>query len=307
MTTKDTIHTIDIALTNQDSLFVPQYIYKNPLTINLTGGENISFRNYLFATIKESEFKQQISPTLFKEKTSYSKDLQMQQHSVSQSTDWIFVALVVITFLIALLVRFAKNSLLPLLQGCFSSSQIGISTKNGTTIQPISFIPILIIFLPLVSFLILCTINYFSIIPNLRGHSLWIDEITKNSFLLWIAIYVCCIVVYHIKILFIKFFSWVFAAKRISNYYVQILLNFSVLGSFLIFLPTVFSIYTPSFYQDIFLIISSLLLVLLYVTRLLRCFFFFFYTFKFSHIYLFFYLFTLEFLPLVVITKVLFF
>lgn len=307
MPVNDTIHTNDTSLILKDTVFIPEYLNKNPLYISSNSDNNISCRQYILSVVKDSELKQKEKPTLFKEKTFYRPNLAMQPRENAVSYDWIFGIFMFIVLLTAILIRFGGNMIFSFLQGCFSKPQVAITTKDGSSIHPLTLLPVVFILLPVISFLIYCGINYFDAAQYLKGFSLQVNEIIKHPFLLWIAVYVCSIVVYFFKILLIKFFSWVFKAKKVSNYYVQVMLNFGILTGFCLILPTFFAVYSPSFYEGICLSLSLFVFVLLFVMRLFRCFFVIIDTFKFSHVYLFFYLCTVEFLPLIVILKILFF
>ena len=307
MQQSDTLNIKDTAILQQDSVFIPQYINKNPDYIVASGDNNISCRQYIFTVLQDSAFIQKERPTVFTEKTYCPPNMPMQQNTVKQNPDWIFGIFVFILLLSALLIRFGGGLIFSFIQGCFSKNQTAITTKDGDTVHPFSLVPVIFIFLPLISFLIFCGLDYLNIMQYLKGYSLEIDNMLVNPLLLWSGIYVCCIILYFFKILLIKFFSWVFRGMKIANYYIQTQLNFGILSGFCLFLPIISAVYADNFYQTTYLLISLSIVVILYFTRLLRCFFVIISTFKFSHLYLFFYLCTLELLPLIVVIKLLFF
>lgn len=303
----NTINADDTTTSSQDTVFTPLYIKKDTTAINKDVDSNTTCKQYIFSILKDREFNQQYRQTIFQEKTTYSPNMQMLNKEHVINSDWIFGIFFFIIFLSAIIIRFAGNIIFSFIRGCFSTTSIASNTKNGTTIHLLSFIPTIFIFLPLVSLSVFCTITHFNLLHNIIGFPIHLDIIQKSPFLLWFSLYICSIFIYFSKILLIKFFSWVFKANKISNYYVQTMLNFASLMGFCLFLPTIFAIYLPVFYKEIYFFFILLVFILLSVTRILRCFFVIINTFKFSHVYLFFYLCTVEILPLIVILKLLFF
>jgi hypothetical protein len=307
MLTNQDIHNIDSINTAKDSVFVPLFIKKNPEQMNMGEGDNITCKEYIFSLVKDSELKQPQKQTLFKEKTSYSHSMQMIERENTTSYDWIFGMFLFMVFLFAILVRFAGSTIFSFLQGCFSSSPVSINTKNGTTIHTLALLPSILIFLPLLTFVGYCAFNYFDCSQYLRTYSDQIDILLQKPLFLWLGIYICLLLSYFLKICLVKFFAWVFRAKKIANYYVQIMLNFAILGGFLLILPTFFAVYINNFYEIICLSLCLFLFVLLMVIRMIRTFSVIINIFKFSYVYLFFYLCIVEILPILMVLKLLFF
>ncbi len=307
MAINDALHT---DLTNvqpvKDSVFVPEYVQKNPLEMS-SNKQNVSCRQYIFTLIKDSELKQQERPTMFKEKTYCPKDMKMELNTYQSPSNWIFGIFIFIVFSLVMFLRFAGAQMWSFLAGCFSKNQIAITTKDGTTTHALVFLPIVFILFPTITFLLFGIIDYYDLCKYALGYSNALDLIIKTPILLWLGIYLGFAIIYFFKILLIKFFAWVFKERKISNYYVQIVLNFGFLAGILLILPSFFVMYGDRFYTEICFFVMGILLGLLFVTRLLRCFFVIIDTFRFSHIYLFFYLCILELLPLIVVGKILFF
>ncbi len=307
MLTNQQTYTIDTTSRINDSVFIPLYIKKNPEQIDTGGEDNHTCKEYILSLIKDSELKQPQRQTLFTEKTPYSHSMQMIARENTTTYNWIFGIFLFMVFLFALLIRFAGSTIFSFIQGCFSASSVSINTKNGATFHSLALLPSILIFLPLLTFLSYCAFNYFNCLEYLHGYYNQADEIFQKPLFLWLSIYVCLFLSYFLKICLIKFFAWVFRARKIANYYVQIMLNFAILGGFLLILPTFFAVYINNFYKIICLYSCLFLFVLLIVMRLIRTLSVIINIFKFSYIYLFFYLCIVEILPILVILKLLVF
>ncbi len=291
----------------KDTVLEPLYLKKNPLYVVSDSGSNITCKDYILSTVDEGFAKQQQRQSLFLDKPFYHKNLLMKENTNMVNNDWVFAVFLFFTFLTALLFRFGGALTFSFLQGCFSKNQLSISTRDGENIHPLALVPVSFIFLPLVSFILFYTIIYFDwqnqYVTYLNGKI----TLANHPFFLWLSIYVGTLILYYAKIILIKLLSQIFRAKKISNYYVQIQLNFSILMGFAIFLPTFCLVYAGDFYREIFLIICALIIVILYVIKLIRLTSIIIASFKFSYLYLFFYLCTLELLPIILIGKRLFF
>ncbi|MBR1626193.1 MAG: DUF4271 domain-containing protein [Bacteroidales bacterium] len=311
MLLNDTINTTvkithDTAKSTEDSVFEPKYIKVNPEYINISGENNITCKEYILYGIENSEVKQTERPTMFKERTEVPHNTDVRLRNTGITHDWVFGIFLFIIFLTAMLLRFGGNIIFSFLQGCFSSSALNVNTKNGSTIHSLTLLPVMLILLPCITFLLFFTVNNFNLTEYLTDYSQQSDFVRKSPFLLWLIIYICTIIVYFFKVGLIKFFAWVFKAGRISNYYVQIMLNFGILAGFCLILPVLFVAYSSNSIGEIMLVLSLFIIVFLFITRLIRCFSVIINAFKFSHIYLFFYLCVLEILPIIVILKLLF-
>lgn len=306
MFVQDTANTIQIQHVEKDTVFVPKYINRDPMMIVSDSGGEQSCKEYIFSLLQDSSYVQNTHKSLFTQKTYCPPKMEMQLNNIHVGNDWIFCIIIFIVLLCALLTKFAKNTIFSFLQGCFSFNKINIITKDGSTINLLTLVPILFIFLPVISLLIYCIFNYYELWTNIVSIK-QLNFINKNVSFAWVAIYVTTIVFYFFKVFLIKFFSWVFGQKKISNYYIQIHLNFSILIGFCVFLPVIFTIYSNVFYEKIFIFASLLIIVLLYVMKLIECFSMIIHSFKFSHIYLFLYLCIVELLPMIIGCKLLFF
>ncbi len=287
-------------LTN-DSLFVPLYLNKNTFQTDYVSGDNIGATDYIVSTLQDSFPLQKKSLSIFTEKSPViHKNLSLNPKEKESSNLWVFGIFLVVGTILALLMRLARANMTEFLSGCFSKNQVSLSTKDGERIHSLVLIPVIFVFFPMLSLLILSLFKYFEYTPTLYNYQI-------NGYILFFAVYVLCLVIYFTKIAFIKFFGWMFKSKKISNYYIQIQYNFNFLMGILLFLPIFCLEYIDIYYKEIFIFISLFILVILIVTRLIRNFYVIINSLKFSHFYLFFYLCTLELLPLLLISKFLFF
>lgn len=282
----------------QDTVFVPLYLQKNPQDISADSNSNMNFDKYVINILNDSFPLPQQRQSLFTDKSFvYQKSMPMQKRTdTNNNADWIFGVLVLIIFIVALMMKFANSNLFELLKGCFSKQQLEITVKDGTKINFFSLIPVFFVFIPIFSFLIFCICNYYEVaVYNFKGY------------ILYLIIFGILVVFYLLKMFFIRFFGSVFRGKKISLFYIQIQLNFNFLMGFLLIIPVILAIYAGNFYEEIFIFISLFLIVSLYVVKIIRSFYVIIKTFKFSRFYLFFYLCTIELLPILLIGKVLFF
>ncbi len=291
----------------KDTVFEPLYIKKNPLYVVADSGSNTTCKDYILSTVKDSFASQEQRQSIFTDRTFYHKNLVMSENTNVVNNDWIFALFLFFAFLSAILLRFGGAITLSFLQGCFSKNQLSISTRDGENIHPLALIPVSFIFLPLVSFVLFYTLDYFDLQTQYASYLSQKITLNNHPFFLWLSIYVGTLILYYSKIILIKLLSQIFRAKKISNYYVQIQLNFSILMGFAIFLPAFCLVYAGNWTKELFLIICALIIVILYVTKLIRLTTVIIAGFKFSYLYLFFYLCTLELLPIILIGKRLFF
>lgn len=282
----------------KDTIFVPLYLKKNPEDISADSNSNISFDKYIIKILNDSFPYLKTQPSLFTDKAYiYAKDMPMQRREKTGPSDWIFGIILLILFIVAILLRYASSSIFEFIKGCFSKQQICITVKDGSIINYLSLIPILLIFIPIVSLFLYIILKFYSIDVL----------IPYKGYLLYVIIIASWIILYFLKILFIRFFGTVFRGKKISVFYIQNQLNFNSLMGFLLIIPMILLLYFDNYYQEIFIFIFLFLFGILYVIKLFRCFYLIINTFKFSSIYLFFYLCTIELLPILLIGKVLFF
>lgn len=305
MITADSINTVQAIQTPivKDTVFEPEYLQKNPLYIIYDSADNISCRDYIFSVLKDSSAAQLQRPTLFTDKTYCPNNLKTEENTGFVHNDWVFLLFVFLILLTAVLKRFAGNTISYFLQGCFSKNQVSITTKDGEITNLLALLPVSFIFLPLICIAIYYGIDYFDLQKYYLNYLYNIHLFLKHPFFIWLSIYILLIIAYYTKIALIKMFSQIFRAKKISNYYVQIHLNFSILMGFALFLPVICLVYSVNLEERTILLICLLIVGILYIIKLIRLLFVIISTFKFSYLYLFFYLCTLELLPLIIIGK----
>ena len=284
----------------KDTVFIPTYLERNPMDIS-DSVANISCKNYIINILQDSYPMPKQSPTMFLERegTGY-KTISMQERPVTSSTNWIFLAFSFVLLITALEFKFSRGNVIEFLSGCFYKTPLGITAKDGERVHPLSILPVLFIFLPVIDLLLYSAISYFDYEFLFKPYNL-------QQYTLFLALYVASVAVYFLKILFIKFFGWVFRSLKVANYYVQLHFNFNFFLGLLLILPVFCSFYVDSFYRETFLFISLFIVVLEMVIRLIRTFLVIIGAFKFSHLYLFFYLCTIELLPIIIVCKLLFF
>ncbi len=279
---------------------VANYLYKSSEFNNLkVEGDTIYFKNYLTSIFNDSLLPLKREKSLFIEKTSVNhNNLYLVKREDNQSTASFFLIFIVLGLILALFFKFARNRMSEIVVSLFSKNQLAILTKDGEKTDAFSVLPMLSVFLPIISlftFFCLCTTSSFAFIDKF-------SDIALLGFT-----YIVITIIYFVKIFIIRFFGWVFRAVKISRYYIQIHYNFDILLGFLLFLPQFCIVYTDFYQKKIFFIISLFFIVLVLLTRIIRSFYIIITTFKFSQFYLFFYLCIVELLPLLLLYKLLFF
>ncbi|MBR1769321.1 MAG: DUF4271 domain-containing protein [Bacteroidales bacterium] len=286
----------------KDTVFSPLYLQKSFLTGDTSYKANISFKQYLTNTLNDSLPPLPRQRSLFTEKTPvYHRNLNTSVRNTYSQNLWVFGVFMFVLCLIAILFRFTREDIKNFISGCFSKNQISITTKDGERVHPLSVVPVIFICLPLLSLLFFFLADYFNFKEFL------FNGYTFRGYVLYFALLILLFVLYFLKVLLIKFFGWMFKSKKISNYYLQIHYNFDFLLGLLSFLPVLAFIYVDSYYKISFLYISLCILIILVLMRLVKSFSIIITSFKFSHFYLFFYLCTLELLPIILLCKFLFF
>lgn len=271
------------------------YLYKSSEYNNIKlDGDTIYFKDYLTSVFNDSLPPMVREKSLFTEKSPVKhNNLSLFKREESQSTIYFFLIFIVVGFILALFFKFARSRMKEIIVSLFSKNQLSILTKDGEKTDAFSVLPILFVFLPLISLLAFFCLN------SIRS------DFMSMTFLGFT--YLVIAIIYFVKIFIIRFFGWVFRAVKISRYYIQIHYNFDILLGFLLFLPQFCIVYTDFYQKNIFFIISLFFIVLVLVTRIVRSFYIIITTFKFSQFYLFFYLCVVELLPLILLYKLLFF
>ncbi|MBQ9311449.1 MAG: DUF4271 domain-containing protein [Bacteroidales bacterium] len=285
----------------KDTVFIPTYLDKNPLYTPADSSENITCKQYIVTILQDSFPLPKKTETLFlNRETTTHNNLKLEDRQIETNNDWVLLTFITIIFILALEIRFAGKIIKDMLSGCFYKTPLNISVKDGDRVNLLSTLPLLFVFLPIFSLLLFYTADYF-------GYKNMFPPLIKNDLFIFLSIYILSIAVLFIKIILIKFFGWVFKKIKISNYYVQLHINFNFLLGLILIIPVFCFVYVDNWYKEIFLFVSFFFVVLEWVTRLIRTFSIIITSFRFSHIYLFFYLCTIELLPIIVLCKLLLF
>ena len=285
----------------KDTIFIPTYLEKNPMYVGDDTSMNISCKQYIVNILKDSFPQPKQAHTLFLDRTPLKhNNLQLEPKQNNYNANWIFVVFIVVAFITALEFRFSRALSGEFLSGCFYKTPLNLSTKDGERVHSLTFLPIFFIFLPLLALLLYGICNYFEYLSVFEQYKI------KGIFI-FLALYIILTISYLAKIVFIKFFGWVFRSKKIANYYVQMHLNFNFLLALTLIIPVFCAFYVDAFYQEIFLFGSLILIGLEIFMRIIKTFTTIIASSKFSHLYLFFYLCTIELLPLIVLGKLLLF
>ncbi len=275
-----------------DTLFVPLYIYKDSTFSQADSGQTPAFQAYVSRILNDSFPQLNPEPTLLQEKTYiYNKQISMQPLAKKENQDWEFLAIFVLLALLALFLKFFRYGTFEIIRSCFSFKDFEVMTKSSNAL----LLPTSLLYFPIVAIFGCCAIDYFQI-PIEIGISL--DEI--RTFLLLILVLSAFI---WGKMLLVRFFGSLFRYKNVVRYYVINQMCYLFLTSLLLLLPVTLCLFAPDYLRYYFIIISAALIVLLSLIRVVRGLFLVFNTSKFSRIYLFCYLCTIEFLPLLLIAK----
>ena len=184
----------------KDTVFIPTYLERNPMDVS-DSVANISCKNYIINILQDSYPMPKQSPTMFLEREGVGTNtISMQERPTTSSTNWIFLVFSVILFITALEFKFSRANVIEFLSGCFYKTPLGISAKDGDRVHPLSILPVLFIFLPTIALLLYSTICYFDYQFLFKPYNL-------QQYTLFLALYLATIVVYFVKILFIKFFD----------------------------------------------------------------------------------------------------
>ncbi|MBQ7984875.1 MAG: DUF4271 domain-containing protein [Bacteroidales bacterium] len=303
--TDTVLHSDSVFAQVKDTVFVPQYVFRNPKYVNSDTADNITCKEYIATFLKDSVSEPKERQSMFTQRTHTVHNIVMQENPSSVNNDWMFVIILAVLISTSFIIRFAYNHIITFVSGCFSHTSVNVLTKDGETTNPLALLPVCLTLLPMIAFLLYMLIDNYGLQPLVLQYASKTFNLQLTPLMLWFALYLSVTVVYFVRIFLIKIISWIFQAKKISNYYVQTNLNFGVLSGFVLVLPVLFSIYADSNTAQGFLFLSLLLIGILYVMQLFCCFCVIISKYKFSQLYLFFYLCTLELLPIIIVGKIL--
>lgn len=242
----------------------------------------LGFKDYIIQTLNENIPPIVERESLFKQKSFVSKELKIIERPNHQPEGWVYGVIfsVIITYLL-LAKLFLKKT-----------NQIFNGALSHSILLPIS----LTLFSPTIAILIYAAISYFnsfSVIP------------IQSHFLIFLFLFLGSAIFFTIRYVLIYFFGILFKTKEACFKYNSNQIGFYFINV-LILMPIAFLYYyLPANTNNILLIILLVAISILLVIRVVRGLIIVLNQAKFSKFYLFFYLCTLEILPILIIIKLL--
>ncbi len=278
-----------------DTVFVPLYLFRDSTLSESDSVQSPAFQEYVIQILTDSLPVLEPQPSLLKEKTYVSHpQMPLKPLAKKENQDWEFVSLFLVLALLAVFFKFFPHGIFEIIRSCFSTKNFEIMTKSG---NPLLF-PTACLFFPIAALLAFCTCEYFEIPLN--------DFLQMNNIQIILLFLLSIFAFIGIKQLLVLFFGSFFRCKNIAKGYVFNQISYLFLDTIVLFLPVALSIFTPQHSRLPFILVSLGLFALLSIARVSRGLFWVFNTSKFSRIYLFCYLCTVEFVPLLFVLKVLF-
>lgn len=222
--------------------------------------------------------------SLFKYKNYYvSKDIKMIEREVNPTYGWVFGLIFISILIYSIFIKAFYSKIKLIFKGVYSN----------ITVFPIS----ILLFVPNFSLLIYAPLIYYNYL---------IYSPINSHFGTYLLIVLVALIFFLIKYVLIYFFGILFRLEALcSKYNFNHTLFFITDG--LVLIPFVFLFYfLPNNLQFSMLIASIIAISILFLFRLLRGFALVFKNTKASQFYLFVYLCTVEFLPIIIIYKYLF-
>jgi len=244
---------------------------------------NISFKQYIKILNDYTPVLVE-RKSLFKYKNYYvSKDIKMIEREVNPTYGWIFGLIFISILIYSIFIKAFYSKIKLIFKGVYSN----------ITVFPIS----ILLFVPNFSLLIYAPLIYYNYL---------IYSPINSHFGTYLLIVLVALIFFLIKYVLIYFFGILFRLEALcSKYNFNHTLFFITDG--LVLIPFVFLFYfLPNNLQFSMLIASIIAISILFLFRLLRGFALVFKNTKASQFYLFVYLCTVEFLPIIIIYKYLF-
>jgi hypothetical protein len=166
--------------------------------------------------------------------------------------------------------------------------------KDGKLINNSLTVPIFIIYFTSLSFLAINAVSVFNISSPFSG------------FKLWGIIFVGLFLFSFLKIMLIKFFGAVFSVKQIASMYISNQILYYALDGFLLIFPVFLTFFLVKESSETAIYLSLGMLSILSIARVIRGFVLVLKNSKSAKFYLFLYLCTVEFIPLLIALKILF-
>jgi hypothetical protein len=244
---------------------------------------NISFKQYIKILNDYTPVLDE-RKSLFKYKNYYvSKDIKMIEREVNPTYGWVFGLIFISILIYSIFIKAFYSKIKLIFKGVYSN----------ITVFPIS----ILLFVPNFSLLIYAPLIYYNYL---------IYSPINSHFGTYLLIVLVALIFFLIKYVLIYFFGILFRLEALcSKYNFNHTLFFITDG--LVLIPFVFLFYfLPNNLQFSMLIASIIAISILFLFRLLRGFALVFKNTKASQFYLFVYLCTVEFLPIIIIYKYLF-
>lgn len=275
--TADTTGTNNFVYTGNDPIFVLPA--ENRDTNQITG-----FSDYVVKTLNNTLPPLKERESLFTNRTFVRGDMKMQRRDANTSYNWMYG--IVFGTLIVYLVLLKYNV-----------KRIG-SIWRGEENRYLMLLPAVFLFMPLITLLGYLIVDYYNAFSYF---SFITSSVVGIYFLIMCAIFVYCF----LKYIFIQFFGALFRMGEICSHYNSIQTTFYVIDG-IVLLPLIFlCLYLPEYTDESMLVITVAAFAILMLIRLFRSLYYVLKATKFSKVYLFFYLCTLEFVPLIIIFKLL--
>lgn len=273
----------DTIRANQDTLQL-NVINDNPIFIIPSSSDKDSnvfgFKDYIVNALNENLPPLVERKSLFKEKTFVNKSFNIINRPNNYSEGWIYGIIMFVTVLYLILIKIFSNKIGQVIKGTFNQATL--------------LILVIFLFVPTITLLCYAPIsqyNYFSYFPIVSKFGIYM--------IILLGVVAFCLA----KYLLIFFFGVLFRTKSICSQYNSNQFGFYLIDG-IILIPFLFLYYyLPSNTENTILLISLIVICILLLIRLIKGLLLVLNETKFSKFYLFFYLCTVEFLPLIIIYK----
>ena len=231
----------------------------------------------------------QFAPSLFTQHILRQENRQPDIRQ-KQPADWIILLLIGFLIILAWLRVFYFKRLRQIFRAPWSKRNLSILIKEGNLLKERISLALASLYLFTYSFLLYLAIIYF--LPRLA------DDF--RDYILFLACLAALSAFWTLKMLAIRFLGIVFHTESHTHEYIQNILAFSFLTGLALYPMTILILF---FQSDLLFYFTLGIAMFLFGFRLLRGFFIGLSLKKFSYLFLFVYLCTLEILPLLIILK----
>ena len=266
-------------------------------SIVITNADSVKKNNYF--ALKYRVIKQQLPINKVYTTTFFSKhaltqiEKQPKEISTNNTLDWVLLLYLFGFILFTWVVVFKRRRIKQIFNSLFTNRGLNQLIRDGNLTKEFTIVPLMSIYLITISIFTLFFLKRFDIY----------NKISITDFYLFVKIVFVFIILYFSKILFIKSFNNTFKNYNITFYY--LLNGFTsdiIIG--LLFLPLLF-LYTFSnkIFSSNILFICIIILLVFNSIRLIRNILSSINYSRFSNLYLFLYLCTVEILPVILLLK----